>query len=225
MALVDSSLVDLLKNIQRAHGLNISVNWSDALSEGQLKSKVWLIQTLREIGLSADLGTVFVLGGWIGVLPALMFYDEELNRGITRIRSFDLDPDCWRVAEMINRPNLIDGWRFKATTADMFKINYTEHRYLTLQTDGEVNAMVDRPDTIINTSCDHITPFSKWWDMIPDGKVVIIQNNDFEGADEDHVNTLSDLEEFKMTAPMKELYYAGELQLQKYRRFMLIGRK
>src|SRR5690606_21753338 len=79
-------------------------------------------------------------------------------------------------------------------------------------------------DCIINTSCEHLENFQSWFQSIPDGKLLILQTNDFFDCAE-HVNCVKNLEEFKVMAPMTECFYAGELRLEKYTRFMLIGHK
>ena len=35
------------------------------------------------------------------------------------------------------------------------------------------------PDTIINTSCEHIRNFNSWYNAIPQGKLLILQSNNF----------------------------------------------
>ena len=85
----------------------------DALSEGQLNSKLWLLDKIKGI----DLGTVFICAGWYGVLATMMFEDENVY--VDKIRSFDIDDDCWKVAEDLNEPWKADNWTFKATTLDI----------------------------------------------------------------------------------------------------------
>lgn len=198
-----------------------NANWNDALSKGQILSKLWLIDELKKLDL--DLGTVFVLGGWVGMLPALIFKDGELR--FNRIRSFDLDAEATKAAEALNRDAVINDWKFKATTLDMFKIDYSRPQYLTLRSNGSSVLLTEFIDTVINTSCDHIAPFESWWNRIPKKTLVVLQNNDFFGADEDHVNNVNSLEEMKAQAPMNEILFEGVLQFPRYDRFMLIGRK
>lgn len=197
------------------------INWTDAFSKGQLLSKLWLIKELKSTNI--NLGTIFVMGGWVGVLPLLMFRDKELE--FTHIRSFDVDPQCAKAADTLNRNNVMDNWKFKASTADMFDVDYYNTSYETLKANGESVCLTESPDTIINTSCDHISPFDKWWDRIPPGTLVAIQNNNFFGADEDHTNNVKDLDQMKLQAPMSEILYEGELDFPQYKRFMLIGRR
>ena len=82
--------------------------------------------------------------------------------------------------------------------------------------------MKDNPDTIINTSCEHIKDFSSWYNKIPTGKLVILQGNNYFEIPE-HVNCSSNLNEFSNKLPMTITLYEGELELPKYKRFMKIG--
>jgi hypothetical protein len=198
-------------------------NWNDALSNGQISSKLWLIEELKKLDL--DLGVVFVCAGWLGTLPALVFKDGNLRYKC--FRSFDIDPQCADAADSLNKdPYVIDNWQFKATTFNIFDINYYNHPFQCWsKTNNRMSYPVDTiPDTIINTSCDHINPFESWWNLIPENKLVILQNNDSK-IDDDHVNNITNLEDMKKQAPMKTLLFEGILKLSDYNRYMLIGRK
>jgi len=210
-----------VKNLSKSLASYPTLNWNDALSKGQLFSKLWLIEELKNLDL--DLGTVFVCAGWVGTLPALIFKDGNLKYNV--FRSFDIDQTCADAADSLNRdPYVIEGWKFKATTSDIFEINYSTHTYFTQRRDGSSTDLTETPDTIINTSCDHIDPFDDWWNMIPKNKLVILQNNDSK-IDDDHVNNINSLDEMKAQAPMEKILFEGVLRLPDYNRFMLIGYK
>lgn len=212
----------LVKNLRQTMAKFPDANWQDALSWGQLKSKLWLIDELSK--LDRDLGCVYVLGGWIGTLPALMFNNPSLR--IATMRSFDIDATCAPIADSLNKePYVLDNWRFKATTADMLALAYENDITTTLRNDSTPVAMTSTPDTIINTSCDHIQPFDAWWARVPKGKLVVVQNNDFFGVDDDHVNNVNTLSEFAQQTPLTTILYEGELVLPEYSRFMRIGIK
>jgi|AntAceMinimDraft_11_1070367.scaffolds.fasta_scaffold92448_2 hypothetical protein len=186
----------------------------DALSLGQLSSKLWLIEKLPE-----NLGTVFICAGWYGTLAALMF--ERARSKFDKIRSFDIDHTCAPIADTMNRPWVMDGWQFKASTLDILEMDYpTEHT--TYRANGTSLELCEMPDTIINTSCEHIADFVGWYNKIPVGKLVVLQANDYHEVEE-HVNTYNTLEEFTASAPMTTILYEGELKLPKYTRFMKIG--
>lgn len=189
----------------------------DCFSRGQLQSKLWLINKLDQLNL--DLGTVFLCAGWYGTLATMMF-EKELN--IEKIRSFDIDPSCVDIAERFNKPWVMEGWKFKATTKDILSIDYVKDVYTVAKSDGTTEHLSDEPTTIINTSCEHIENFSTWYNKIPKGKLVILQTNDyFEIAD--HVNCSTDLAAFEAQTPMTECLYSGVLELDKYNRYMRIG--
>lgn len=209
-------------NLGRAILRYPSAPWQDALAHGQLQSKVWAVSTLAS--LRYDIGMVYVLGGWLGTLGPLLFAQPELT--IRKVRSFDLDPSCAPIADQLNIDQVIDDWRYKAVTKDMMAIDYHEHRYQ-IMTEQQPAEMVEQPDTIINTSCDHLSDFAAWWKLLPRGKLVLLQNNNFAQCDGDHVNTVGALDEFFDQAPMTELLYADEREFPQvpYRRFMLIGVK
>ena len=188
----------------------------DALSQGQLKSKFWLISNLPD-----GLGTVFVCAGWYGTLANLMF--ENIPYKFNKIRSFDIDSSCASIAETINRDWVIDGWQFKSSTLDILDMDYPTS-YVTLRADTSETTLTENPDTIINTSCEHINNFEKWFNRLPAGKLIVLQSNNFSEI-EDHVNYCETLKEFSLTAPMSNILYEGELPLQNYTRFMKIGYK
>lgn len=189
---------------------------ADAFSLGQLESKLWLIENLPK-----NLGTVFICAGWYGTLASLMF--ERARDNFEKIRSFDIDSSCASIADNMNRPWVMDGWQFKASTLDILDMEYpTTHT--TYRADGSSLQLTEMPDTIINTSCEHILDFKKWYEKIPSGKLICLQSNNYVTIEE-HVNCVKDIDEFKDMAPMSELHYIGKKEMPKYTRFMLIGRK
>jgi hypothetical protein len=204
-----------------AHALKLMLNENvefdeDCLSRGQLQSKQWIVKELKELDL--DLGTVFLCAGWYGTLATMMF---EANLHIEKIRSFDIDPSTESISEMFNRLWII-GWKFKPVVQDIHEINFKEHSYIVSKSDGTTETLWDTPTTIINTSCEHIHNFEQWYSKIPSGKLVILQCNDYKEIEE-HVNTHDTLSSFSNQTPLEVELYSGELNLEKYTRFMRIG--
>ena len=217
LLLTNNPIFNNLRNAVDNHNADLS----DALSWGQLKSKRWLINELEKQNL--DLGIVFVCAGWYATLAAMLF---NSNCSITSIRSFDIDESCAIIAETINKHNTIDNWKFKALTQDILDINYTEHSWTfwSKKNNRESYPITDIPNTIINTSCEHIENFTDWFNLIPAGKLVALQSNNYFEID-DHVNCANSLDEFKIQASLSNIIYEGELELEKYTRYMLIGYK
>ena len=208
----------LFNNLRNAVD-NYDADLSDALSWGQLKSKRWLVDEIEQLDL--NLGTTFLCAGWYATLAAMLF---ESKCKIEKIRSFDIDPNCAIIAETVNRHNVKDGWKFKASTNDIHNITYENFSYISHRYDGSEVELCDSADTVINTSCEHIENFDDWYDKIPDGKLVVLQSNNYYSI-ENHVNCVAGPLEFAEQSPMTTTLYQGALELPKYTRFMRIGIK
>ena len=203
--------------------------WDDCFSRGQLESKLWLVNELQKT--KVDLGTVFLCAGWYATLSVMLF---ESSIKVDKIRSFDIDPKCAKIAEVFNKPWFEDNWRFKASNVDIMDFNWSEvpapsdgtigNFYYMTDLNSKQVQMRDNPDTIINTSCEHISNFTEWYNKIPNGKLVVLQSNNYFEVDE-HVNCSVDLDDFSRQTLMSSTLYEGELQLEKYTRFMKIGYK
>lgn len=194
---------------------------TDIFSKGQVRSKRWLVNTLIE--LNEPLGTVFICAGWYASLASFLL---ESRLSITKIRSFDINTECADKADTLNRSWVDNSWKFKAITGDIHDIDYNSH---TWQAWSKVNnryskPITDQPDTIINTSCEHIDNFTEWFTKIPFGKLVVLQSNNYYEI-QDHINCVNSVEEFLKAAPVSTVLYTGELELQHYTRYMIIGYK
>lgn len=199
-----------------------SVNLSHAFSQGQLDSKIWLVDTLLDLGLG--LGSVWNLCGWVGSLAYIMNTRRE-GLGLNSVRSFDIDPNCADLAEALNSQMLQDGWKFKAFTADINSLDYQgfEWTFWSKVNNRMSHPIREAPDTVINTSCDHMLSRS-WFDLIPEGKLVVLQNNDWEENDQ-HTDTVDSIQSFRSMYPLSEYVFEGELDCKIYTRYMLVGRK
>lgn len=189
----------------------------DCLSRGQILSKQWLVENLPNV----DLGIVFLCAGWYATLvPMLVEKQIKFNK----VFNFDVDPTVWKIAEIFNKELLLDNWRFKSQTLDIHNLQYTNFKFETIKSNSEIETLKETADTIINTSCEHIDNFSKWYNKIPKGKFLVLQSNNYFSID-DHINCSASLQEFSNSAPMEKIFYEGELVLEKYTRFMKIGIK
>jgi hypothetical protein len=202
------------------HPVFEQVNAFDAFSKGQLSSKLWLVHQLKLLDI--NLGDVWVLGGWVGSLAYLMFNQSRLQ--FDSIHSFDLDNNCTILAEILNRTMLFDNWKFKATTLDVNNLLYDNFTFFTYKDDRTWIQITRSCNTVINTSCDHMGDNFTWWNNIPNGTLVILQNNDFVEI-KDHNNIVHSIDEFSNQYPMSMLLYSGILDCKLYNRYMLIGRK
>jgi SAM-dependent methyltransferase len=176
-----------------------------ALNKNQMASKRWLADSLHAT-VGSSPGRVLILGGWVGALSAVLLHDRRFD--IERVTSIDIDPHCAPVAEALNATNFRTG-RFAARTADMLSLDYA----------GD-----DAADLVINTSCEHLPDFERWFARVPKDQLVVLQSNDYFACAE-HVNSVADLATFRAQAPLSDVMFAGERKLRRYTRFMLIGRK
>lgn len=169
--------------------------------KGQLRSKVWLIQNLIKY-TSNNPSNIVIHGGWNGVLASLLFNSDI---AIERITSVDIDPVCEQTAITINKRQEMEG-KFAAVTADMCTYNY--------------NA-----DIVINTSCEHVTQeqYEQWLTNVPNSALIVLQSNNYFELEE-HIRCANNTEEFIQQSKLNVLF-VDELELPKYKRFMIIGRK
>jgi hypothetical protein len=172
----------------------------DAFWSGQLKSKEWLITTLRKH--VNKFVSVDIHGGWVGVLASMIFQSEI---PVTTIRSVDIDPSCEPIAINMNKVEEMVG-KFHAVTADMCEIR-------------------SDADVIINTSFEHIAQdqYELWLSGLPHNSLIVLQSNNYNIPE--HVRIAQDLNEFKQQSNLRNILYAGELELPLYKRFMIIGRQ
>lgn len=176
----------------------------DAFSSGQIGSKIWLCEELERLFDSVD--HIAVYGGWYGVTAFLL--NSRGNIDIGKIRSYDVDPACEKVADMINENWVIQDWKFKAITQDCNDVD--SHG----------------ADLVINTSTEHFESMD-WWTAIPAGTAIAVQGNNMI-HDDHHIHSTS-LKEFTAQFPVTEKLYAGEKQFVyptwRFTRYMLIGVK
>lgn len=169
---------------------------------GQLQSKTWLIDHLEKVSSSITNANIVIHGGWNGVLASMLF---NSNLGIRHITSVDIDPGVRETALTMNKRYEMEG-RFSAVTADMTDYEYTA-------------------DTVINTSCEHITQaqYDKWLKNVPDRATIVLQSNNY--IIDEHVNCSDSLEDFIQKSKLSKIRYQGVLELPKYDRYLLIGDK
>jgi hypothetical protein len=172
----------------------------DAFWSGQLKSKEWLIKNLRK--QVKKFVTVDIHGGWVGTLASMLFQSDV---PVMSIRSIDIDPSCEPIAVNMNKIEEMVG-KFQAITADMCSVT-------------------SEADVIINTSCEHITQeqYDLWLSKLPHTSLLVLQSNNYNIPE--HIRIAKDLEEFRLQTGLKNILYAGELDLPLYKRFMIIGNK
>ena len=197
---------------------NLRLN-RDMYSSGQVESKLWLCRKVENL-LKGQTITVWVLGGWNGLLPFLLLSREQLN--IKEICSFDQDPACKRIADTINE-NWI--WKQSIFQAETIDCNLMKYKNFSTTARAASNTGTE-PDLIINTSVEHFQS-DKWWTNIPHGKTVALQSCDMKHKE--HTGCIHSEKEFKERFPSTEVYYSGALKFDyrtwSFTRYMLIVKK
>ena len=190
----------LVEGLARIIAKHPEADIANAFNHKQVACKMWARDKLLESS-GARFRRIWILGGWYGVLAAMLFDDARFE--IDAIDSVDIDPSVAAVARTLNRPA---GERFDAVTADMYALDYA----------------AVRPDLVVNTSCEHIANVRGWLDLLPRGTQVLLQSNDYF-SEPTHINCVASVGAFEEMAGLSELRFSGKLPMKKYTRFMLIG--
>ena len=167
----------------------------DMFSRGQLSSKQVLVEML---GLHCpDLveKTILVVASWFGTLGFM------LNKRYpdSYIKLLDIDPRCEQFITQI----AADTSQVTAVTCDLYGHSYIE-------------------DVIINTSCEHIADIGAWLQLIPSGKIVVLQSNNFYNCD-GHINCVSSIDQFIAQVDLSKILGVNELVMPMYTRYTIIG--
>ena len=171
--------------------------------KGQINSKVWLIEQLKKLPRVHSMD-ILICGGWYGVMATLLFNSDLY---VNKITSIDIDSKCENTANTMNKQYEIAG-RFRAVTQDM--MTYKDY---------------DESDMIIITVCEHLTTeqYNEWLNLIPKDKIIVLQSNDY--VIPEHVNPMKDLNQFVSQSKLYPIVEPSELQTEKYKRFMIVGKK
>lgn len=175
-----------------------------AFNHKQVACKMWARDELHR-ALGGRFPSVWIVGGWYGVMAAMLFDDARFEIGM--VTSVDVDPNVGAVAAALNQAQAKAG-SFRAVTGDMYALDYTH----------------GHPDLVVNTSCEHIGDLAGWLRRLPAGTPVLLQSNDY-AAEPSHVSIVRSQEEFARKAGLSQVLFSGSLQMRRYTRFMLIGRR
>jgi len=177
--------------------------FNDHFSRGQMQSKLWLLDILELAVSNKRLGNVVLYGGWYGTVNLMLH--ERFN--VKHTYNLEIDTMSRQLSTSFN-----EGLPFTAVNADVTALAWEDNKL-----GGIISA-----NTIINTSSEHMN--DDWFHNIPDGKLVVLQTNDYFDCNQ-HVNCVLNLEAAQEKYQFSNLLYSGELQTQLYNRFMLIGVK
>jgi len=190
----------------------------DAFSRGQVQSKIWLITELVKITQRYD--NILIYAGWMGQLIFFLKHAIEFDT----VRIVDLDSVACEISDKIINNDLIEDWKVKSSCESIENIeHFNDHCIIPLTNKaGDTFKTKFEPNLIINTSAEHMD--ETWFYNIKKDCIVAVQSNNLEDIDE-HVNCVTSIDAMKKKFKMSKVLYEGELQLQGYKRFMLIGKK
>ena len=186
----------------------------DAWSHGQITSKLWLCDKLEHLTIERrawQFNNIWIYGGWYGMTAFLLFTRGKMK--IKSVRSFDIEPQCEKIADIVNNNWVIDEWKFKAFTEDV---------------NDNLLKRYAIPDIVINTSCEHMIE-NKWFDQIPSGMIVALQSTDQEHDDDEEHDLVYSLAEMVDKYPLSTTWFKDEIKFEypdkKFKRYMIIGIK
>lgn len=206
-----------LKRMAKAITHSPKLNWHDALSRNQIKSKVWLLDELEKMNWITEETTTIIVGGWLGILPFLagcrkQEFGKVLNVDIDKTVN---DPSC---ILNVQAPDITD-----VDGNEMSMAGVSTERYQVSNKDIRSMDFTEIKDfVIIDTITEHFHDHGGWVETLPKGTRVVLQGNNMFDVP-DHVNCFSHLDEFVEECGVSKIYYQGELNLEKCNRFMVIG--
>ena len=155
-AYTDNSVVAALARTQNRHP---DAELDYAFNHKQIGSKIWARDAMVDT-LGRCIDNIWVLGGWYGVLAAVLFDEPRLEIG--SITNVDFDDSVGPIALTMNE-EMAKAGKFHNLIADMYDLDY--------------KTAENPPSLIINTSCEHIADLSAWLDLLPAGMPVLMQSN------------------------------------------------
>ena len=171
--------------------------YNDTISDGQYESKYWLANELNNINWKKDLH-IEIIGGWFG-FPLIEMIS---NLPIKQIDFYEIDEECKKVlTQYVEQFN----YDFRIVQFG----NYFERTELR------------RRDLIINTSCEHMNDISLMKSFYKDSPIIALQSNNF--YEHDHVNCVESEIELRNNNEITITKYMGMKEMEKYKRFMVIG--
>jgi hypothetical protein len=176
---------------------------ANAISEVQVRSKLWLLDELGPLVRSEGLA-INVLGGWCGVLPWLAKVTGQLPSA--EWTSIDFDPEACSLGQRAFGES-VPGMRFLCQ--DIYDLDYRE-------------LAGHKASVIINTICEHISDVPKWRSLLPKGTLTVLQSNNYRCCP-DHINCVDSAEELANDANLERVLFCGTLPMTLFTRYMVIG--
>ena len=182
----------------------------DSMNESQLISKMWLVQELLNLNIKPI--NISLLAGWFAQYTVPLLIDNF--KTIEWIENFEMDRGIKNVAYKFNK-------RYKDDKK--YKVSIKNVMF-----DNLVALSSPNFDTVINCSCEHMYPMSKFRELsntgVNNNTLYVLQSSDDTQYD-DHINCVNDADELAEQANLIDVMYAGKKLLPNGMiRFMVIGK-
>jgi|TARA_B100001094_G_scaffold333475_1_gene413272 hypothetical protein len=195
-----------------------NVDMSTFANKDNAKLYSWIVQQMIYVYGQKYIGVVYLLGGGMGLLGSMLL-DTKMR--FENIRSFDINGTCQFLADEFHKKELLQDWKFKSNTQDLFEVNYIENEFQTRLADGKLSTPYNEiPGTIINCSVSYLTNFQDWYDMIPDTKRVVLV-----GETGDVPRPFPSSQNFNLRFPMSYEQYSGVITVGSKQFFLKMGLK
>jgi len=176
----------------------------DASTASQLESKLWVVDELFKLPDSIERLKVALLGGWFANFITPLLID---NLNASTVFNYEIDNDAKEISYKYNK-------RYKDS-----------NKYQCSIKDIMMKTLEDDFDIIINCSCEHMYPMTKFYEWNPElqDPLYVLQSTDDDQYD-DHINCVGSPEELTDQAKIAEVLYSGTKVLSNgMNRFMVIG--
>ena len=176
----------------------------DASTASQLESKLWVVDELFKLPDSIERLKVALLGGWFANFITPLLID---NLNVSTVFNYEIDNDAKEISYKYNK-------RYK--DSNKYQCSIKDIMMKTLEEDFDI---------IINCSCEHMYPMTKFYEWNPElqDPLYVLQSTDDDQYD-DHINCVSSPEELADQAKIADVLYSGIKVLPNgMNRFMVIG--
>ena len=177
----------------------------DASTASQLESKLWVVDELLKLPDTIEHLRVALLGGWFANFITPLLIDELY---VSTVFNYEIDNDVKEISYKYNK-RYKDSNKYQCTIKDIM-----------------MKTLEDDFDIIINCSCEHMYPMTKFYEWNPklQAPLYVLQSTDDDQYD-DHINCVKDEFHLAEQANIVDIKYIGSKKLPNgMTRFMVIGK-
>jgi|TARA_B100001093_G_scaffold460570_1_gene474487 hypothetical protein len=172
----------------------------DSFSPNQFKSKLKLINHIKDLNILNKNSEIVIFGSWYGSILIPAFYND-----VKQITAIDIDPKVISKAKY----KIFKDYNVDFISKDVFDWAPDSSR-------------IKKTDLIINTSCEHMRPMKE---LKLDTKAYFAYQSNNMLSIEGHINCVYDLDDFKKQLPDNaKVMIEDEIKDERGTRFLLIGK-